>query len=333
MGTSRRRGSSWDGTNTETHHASIRARHLPKNGRPIKKSRHEKRDGGPSVRLCGAVTREPVLLHIALTKKRIVESGQLRVFSAGHIFTRVDDMELIILGTGGFDNPGIPFNSFLIDGHILVESPPDILQSLYSQKRDRNRIDTVLISHTHGDHIFGLPFFLYNVLQHAGTEKKIRIVGPKDTREVVMDLAILAISREHPLCDCIERHCRFETVGEGSRFTVGSYSVETGRMVHPKETYGFGFFKDTIFELQYLPDTKWDAGFLPLFLKKPKLVLCDVGGSGGNSVFHMSVDDLLRNLPGVVDQETRVIGTHLGAGHVEPRGFVAIARPGETYTI
>ena len=77
-------------------------------------------------------------------------------------------MEIKILGTGGFENEGLPFNAFLVDGHLLVETPPDILQSLRREKKNLGEIDTIVITHFHGDHCFGLPFLLFNIYLGRG---------------------------------------------------------------------------------------------------------------------------------------------------------------------
>jgi len=68
-------------------------------------------------------------------------------------------MNIKILGNGGFYNEGLPYNAMAIDGHVLVETPPDILQSLMQQGMSPAQVDTVFISHIHGDHCFGFPFF------------------------------------------------------------------------------------------------------------------------------------------------------------------------------
>jgi phosphoribosyl 1,2-cyclic phosphodiesterase len=237
-------------------------------------------------------------------------------------------MEILILGIGGFDNSGFPFNSFIVDRHILVESPPDILQSLKREGIDRNKIDTIVISHTHGDHIFGLPFLLYNLFKQPGWEKKIRIIGPAGTRETLVKLAGLAIRDDHPSIGWIDDFCEFIVVDEKSRLAVGPYEIETYRMVHEKETYGAGFFDGGILQFQYLPDTKWDDRLLPYFAKKSRVILCDVNGSGGNNAVHMSVNDLERNLRGKIGKETRIIGTHINTPIDPPPHFMEIAAPG-----
>jgi len=78
-------------------------------------------------------------------------------------------MKVKILGIGGFGNTGLPFNSFLIDGHILVDTPPDILQSLKREGVGIEDIDSVVITHYHGDHFFGLPFLLFQYYERRET--------------------------------------------------------------------------------------------------------------------------------------------------------------------
>jgi ribonuclease Z len=85
---------------------------------------------------------------------------------------------LTFLGTGNFAAPGRGWNSFLIDGRILVESSPIVLLNLRKAGVDPAAIDVIFLSHFHADHTFGWPFLLLNYLSQDHRSTDLWVVGP-----------------------------------------------------------------------------------------------------------------------------------------------------------
>ena len=66
-----------------------------------------------------------------------------------------------LLGSGNAFLPSGRHHSFLcIDRHMIVDAPPTALASLRRAGISPADIDTILITHVHGDHVFGFPFLL-----------------------------------------------------------------------------------------------------------------------------------------------------------------------------
>ena len=66
-----------------------------------------------------------------------------------------------LLGSGNAFLPSGMLHSFLvIDKHIIIDCPPTALASLRIAGISPADIDTILITHVHGDHVFGFPFLL-----------------------------------------------------------------------------------------------------------------------------------------------------------------------------
>ena len=239
-------------------------------------------------------------------------------------------MDITILGVGGFDNVGLPFNSFLVDGRLLVETPPDILQSLRREGVDPRSIEAVFVSHTHGDHVFGAPFLLFQLWRaREASAGPLRIIGPRDLRATILRLAALAIRDDHPYVRWIEESCSFQVAEAGSRLEVLGYEARFYKMFHEKETCGLGLSQGGRLRLQYLPDTRWDEGLKAYFAEGADLVLCDVNGTGGNREVHMSLEELESNLAGIIPEGTRILGTHLADAIASSSSLVGIAEPGQ----
>lgn len=65
------------------------------------------------------------------------------------------------LGTGNAFLPQGRYHSLLlIDSEILIDAPPTVMASLRRRELSPSDIKTLMITHWHGDHIFGFPFML-----------------------------------------------------------------------------------------------------------------------------------------------------------------------------
>ncbi len=70
-------------------------------------------------------------------------------------------VEVYFLGSGNAFCPDGRLHSLvLIDNKMLVDAPPTIIPQLKRANISPSEINTMLITHWHGDHIFGFPFFI-----------------------------------------------------------------------------------------------------------------------------------------------------------------------------
>ena len=70
-------------------------------------------------------------------------------------------VEIQFLGTGNAFCPSNRLHSLvLLDGHILVDTPPTVVPQLRRAGVSPGKIPNILVTHWHGDHTFGLPFLL-----------------------------------------------------------------------------------------------------------------------------------------------------------------------------
>jgi ribonuclease BN (tRNA processing enzyme) len=135
-------------------------------------------------------------------------------------------VKISFLGTGdAFSAGGRSQSAYLIespignpDGALLLDCGSTALASLNRQNLRTESIDTIFLSHLHGDHIGGLPFLFLHYLYI-----RPRIVGPPGVESRVRMLfeATYADTAAEPLSytlEFIEAHPQEELCIDGMRF-------------------------------------------------------------------------------------------------------------------
>ena len=106
-------------------------------------------------------------------------------------------IEICFLGTGGSvatkerDN-----TSFLIryeEGLVLVDCPGSVFQKIKRFDFDPRDVTTILMTHTHPDHVYGLPSLVHSLMLDEGI---IRLFGSAETIDFCKDLLDLFRLRE-----------------------------------------------------------------------------------------------------------------------------------------
>jgi ribonuclease Z len=128
--------------------------------------------------------------------------------------------ELTFLGTGNFLAPGRYWNSFLLDGTVLVEPSPTALPNLRRVGAAAGNLEAVVISHFHPDHTFGWPF-LTDVYRTAHEKLQLTYVEVDGSWQEAGRLRFRAVEVEHvPSLRC------FGYLFDRGNITVG-YSGDT----------------------------------------------------------------------------------------------------------
>ncbi|MEM6829713.1 MAG: MBL fold metallo-hydrolase [Bacteroidota bacterium] len=101
-------------------------------------------------------------------------------------------MMLTVLGCGdAFGNGGRNNTAFLVtekDEHILLDCGTTTLIQLKKEQIDLEQVSVIILSHFHGDHFGGVPFFLISSMFETKRKSKLTIVGPKGVKEKVYAL-------------------------------------------------------------------------------------------------------------------------------------------------
>lgn len=95
-------------------------------------------------------------------------------------------MKIQFIGTGSIASINNS-TSILIDNHILFDVPNGNLKSMIRQNVDILKIDTIIVSHTHADHCFDIPFILWykNNFGKSMSQLPTKIITDDVTRETI----------------------------------------------------------------------------------------------------------------------------------------------------
>jgi len=101
-------------------------------------------------------------------------------------------MKLHILGCGdAFGSGGRNQSGYLVeaaDRLFLLDCGPTTLLAMKRAGFDPRRLDAIILSHLHGDHFGGIPFFLIEYLYQKPLSNPLIIAGPPGTEERVGEL-------------------------------------------------------------------------------------------------------------------------------------------------
>ena len=103
--------------------------------------------------------------------------------------------EVVMLGTGNAFLPYGRYHSFvMIDGKHVVDCPPTALASFRRAQVPLSDIETIFITHVHGDHVFGFPFFLLErrYISDRDSSRPLTIVAAPGVKQRLEQLCALA---------------------------------------------------------------------------------------------------------------------------------------------
>jgi ribonuclease BN (tRNA processing enzyme) len=243
-------------------------------------------------------------------------------------------MRILVLGNGGAINDGLPYNSFLVDGILLCETPPDIMFSLHRHAINVSAIKTIYVSHLHGDHTFGLPFLLLSAF-HAHYQhdrlSSYTVVGPQGLEQAAEDLIVGAFTARHPCFEWMKQFCTFVEIDTSSEpVLLQGYRTSIYRLDHLDPTLGFSLTNgEGTVEFAYIADTRWCAAIQNVLEDHPRVVLVDLNGQDSDRrPIHLSMRDLREKALPITGEHTTYYGTHLQREFQSTLPHVKCARPG-----
>jgi ribonuclease BN (tRNA processing enzyme) len=140
--------------------------------------------------------------------------------------------------------------------HLLIDCGASSLVAMKRFGVETSSIDTILLSHLHGDHFGGLPFFIMEAQYVAGREKPLVVAGPPGLEARTYE----AMEVLYPGSSETTRRFDLEFVEleDGTEAGIGPLTVTPYGVVHPSGAPSYALrvaLEDSI--LAYSGDTEW----------------------------------------------------------------------------
>lgn len=214
-------------------------------------------------------------------------------------------MKIQLIGTGSM---GSTRNSasVLINNHILFDVPNGSLKAMLRQNVDVEKIDTIIISHFHGDHCFDMPFiFLYNN-SICKSKRTIKIITDEDTRKTLE-----LLDKGSHFFDFNKNRIEIENIDikDISNKKIDDYLEITNEVVeHGKVRYATGYiFRDKNISVGITGDTSICQGVKNMASQVDYLI-ADISRENGTDC-HMGIEDILELLK--ENTNLKIIATHM----------------------
>lgn len=169
-------------------------------------------------------------------------------------------------------------------------------------------IDTIVLSHLHGDHFGGLPFLLLEAQFVAGRRKPLTIAGPPGARtriEMACEVFFPGMTANR-----WNYTWTVEEIAPGAHLDINDVTVRTLEMRHPSGSPATGVrVADGSKTFAYTGDTGWNEN-VPVLAKGADLFVTECYSGERSVPNHIDWLTLKRNMP---DLEAKKIAvTHLG---------------------
>jgi ribonuclease BN (tRNA processing enzyme) len=223
-------------------------------------------------------------------------------------------MKLQFLGSGDAFGSGGRFNTcFHLEraahGNVLVDCGASSMVAIRKWGVEPNGISTVLVSHLHGDHFAGLPFFLLDAQLVSRRTAPLLLAGPPGFEErlmVVME-AMFAGSTTAPRKFDVE----IRELALHERIETNGLAVTPYLMKHFSGAPSYALRIETEGKvLTYSGDTEWVDELIPAG-RGADLFICEAYFFDKVMKYHIDYKTLAGHLPEIGAKRTIV--THMSA--------------------
>ena len=223
-------------------------------------------------------------------------------------------MRLQFLGSGDAFGSGGRFNTcFHLEranrGNVLIDCGASSMVAIRKWGVDPNAISTVLVTHLHGDHFGGLPFFLLDAQLVSRRTTPLTLAGPpgfKERLQIVREAMFsgsTAIEPKYPF--------EIRELALHERAEIDGLAVTPYLMKHFSGAPPYALRVETDGKvLTYSGDTEWVEELIPA-ATDADLFICEAYFFDKSMKYHIDYTTLAKHLPEIGAKRTIV--THMSA--------------------
>ncbi|MEM6642502.1 MAG: MBL fold metallo-hydrolase [Bacteroidota bacterium] len=205
-------------------------------------------------------------------------------------------MLLKVLGCGDAFGNGERYNTaFLLtheEEHVLLDCGTSTLFRLKEEGVELEKISTIVLSHFHGDHFGGVPFFLIASLFEQERKNPLRIIGPPGVQERV--LALQEIMYPGTAKELETLSIDFIEYDERRTLEVGEISLQAYAVKHSLQSRPHGYklnWGEKI--VSFSGDTAMCENLFEL-ANEADLFICECNFLWGENFGHLSYQELFQ---------------------------------------
>ncbi len=196
-------------------------------------------------------------------------------------------MKIQVIGTGCIASIKNGAN-VLINDNILFDVPNGSLKAMIRQNIDISKINTIIISHTHADHCFDIPFVLWYKKRTEKIEKTIKIITDEITKETIESL--IDSSYFDSAKEAKKEFIDSKEINNTKLFD--DLDISNEQMKHEGIKYANGYIiKNNKISIGLTGDTSFCEGVKNL-AKNVDILIADMTREKGNDS-HMGIDNIL----------------------------------------
>ncbi len=245
----------------------------------------------------------------------------------------MEPVRVDILGSGNaFSDGGRHHSAYLVQspqGSILLDCGPTALASIKRHDLSSEPINQILLSHLHGDHTAGLPFFFLDYVYTEPRSRPLVIAGPPGVEENVRLLfrAMFPDAYDEPL----PYHLVFIEAVPERPLRFGDVEIIPFRTPHLNQPISLGFvLRVDGRKIVYSGDSGWTEDFVQ-YAQDADLFLCECTFFETRLATHMDYPRIMENLARL--KAKRIVLTHLGAEVLRHRWEIELELAYEGLTI
>jgi ribonuclease BN (tRNA processing enzyme) len=221
-------------------------------------------------------------------------------------------VEVLFLGTGdAFGTGGRLHTATLVTtpaSTILVDCGPSTLAALRRAGVDPGSIDRVLLTHLHGDHFAGLPFFLMDAHFASRRTRPLTIAGPDGTHKQVETLLDVLFPGNGRLP--VTFSLSWPTWKDGTRIEWPDVAVTPMEVSHSRDVACYGLRLECGERIvAFSGDTEWTDRLVDLSTHAD-LFVCECFGYDTAPPRHLDYRTLMKHRPRLSCRD--LVVTHMG---------------------